>query len=206
MKPLEQLLPRVLTRATGCPEPVAIDALISAAIEFCERTRLWRDSDEFDVTQAMDCEHVAAPYGAVLYEIESARFDGEPLDPISISELDRKRKHWRTDTGDHARYITQVLPNTVRIYPKVAGTVELSTILKPSFEAKSLPDFMVLNHARTLADGALGEILSIPGQKFTNNELSAYHSGRFEQKLNELTGSNIKGQHRAPTRTVPQFF
>lgn len=79
-------------------------------------------------------------------------------------------------------------------------------LLKPSEEAEELPDFLIDLYARVLADGALAEILSIPGQLFTSVDLAVYHAGRFERELDRLASQHVRGQQRAPVRITPQFF
>lgn len=206
MKPLEDLLPRILPRVPNCAEPLALQAIRTAAMEFCERSRLWRSQDAFTITADDDYAAVCVPYGAVLFEIESARFAGLPLDPVSISWLDGNIVGWRTKTATAAKWLTQTEPDTVRVVPAAEGELDLSLILKPSDEAEYLPDWMIQSHGRTLADGALAEIMMLPGQPFTNPNLSDYHRNRFDQELAKLTGANIKGQQGAPMRTKPHFF
>lgn len=205
MKPLDALFPRIAPRAKHCPEPVLASGVRTAAIEFCERTRLWRSEDSFTVSEA-SCNVMAVPYGAVLHEIESARFNGLPLEPVSVSWLDHEIAEWRTKTATAGKWITQLEPDTVRVVPAAEGTLDLSLVLKPSEDAEQLPDFMVQAHGRALADGALAEILTIPGQPFYNPELAMFHSNRFRAELDRLFNINIKGQQRAPTRTKPHFF
>lgn len=205
MKPLDLLFPRIMPRAKNCPDPVAEAAIRTAAIEFCQRTRLWRFEDSFEVSEA-SCNVMAVPSGAVLHEIESARFNGLPLEPVSISWLDDGIYEWRTKTASAAQWITQLAPDTVRVIPAAEGLLDLSLILKPSEEADKLPDFMVQSYGRVLADGALAEILTIPGQPFYNPDLAIFHSNRFRAELDRLFNMNIKGQQRAPTRTKPHYF
>ena len=205
MKPLEELFTRIMPRVKNCPEPVAAAGVRVAAIEFCERTRLWRSSDTFNVSEA-DCNVVAVPYGAVLHEIESARFGGLPLEPVSISWLDDEIYQWREKTATVGKWITQTEPDTVRVVPAADGLLDLSLILKPSNDTDQIPAFMVNAHARALADGALAEILTIPGQPFYNPDLAMFHSNRFRAELDRLFNMSIKGQQRAPTRTKAFFF
>lgn len=205
MKALDVLLPRILPRAKNCPEPTALAGIRTAAIEFCERTRLWRGTDSAEI-EADGLHTVVVPSDAVLHEIESARFNGLPIDPVAVSWLDDEVLEWRTRTGSLGKWFTQLEPGTVRVVPAAEGTLDLSLFLKPAETALLLPDFMLDVHARTLADGALAEILTIPGQPFFSAELAMFHAGRFKAELDRLCSASIKGQQRAPARTRPQFF
>lgn len=202
---LDVFLPKIMPYVPGCPEPTAFAGIIKAAQEFCERTRLWRDEDTFTLTPT-SCNVVCAPEGADLFEIENALLDGSRLEPISLSDLDRKYPRWREmDTGQ-GQWITQIEHGSVVVVPKCRGTLHLSTFLRPSEEADQLPDFLSRNYRQCIADGALAEILMLPGQPFTDPSRAQFYSMRFEAKLSELTNRTIKGQQRAPTRVRAQFM
>lgn len=211
MKDIELLLPRVFEAAAACPEPTAIRHLRDAAIEFCRRTRVWRESDEFELTED-GCEGLAPFQGTQIYEITSGSFvldaDGDeagiPLDPVTIDWLDRERPGWRFEKGT-PRWITQVAPNTVRIAPRATGRLRLELILLPSEDAIELPDVLVDTYARQLADGAIGAILLLPTD-FRNPDLGAMHAGRFDQALGRFGARVPRGQQRAPRRVRPSSY
>ena len=205
MKPIDDFLPLILPRAPGCPEPIAFDAIRQAAIEFCERTKVWRDTDQYYADEFGD---IFAPAQSVIYQIEDARFDGHRLTPIGVQDLNELYPDydWTTQSGDQPKYITQLHPNTVKIVPVWQGMITLTLLLKPSNDALDVPDFMVDQYASTIADGALAEILMIPGQPYTNPQSGAMYSQRFQQRLDALQVQNIKGQQRAPIRTKSSFF
>lgn len=169
------------------------------------RTRLWREHDSFEVS-GDSCDVICVPYGAVLHEIESSRFNGQLLEPVSISWLDHNIHDWRSKESSGARYITQIAPDTVRLVPGATGKLDVYTVLKPSDDTDDLPRFMVDSYSRALADGALAELLTVPGQTFFNPDLAGYFSVRFEREMNRLSSISIRGQQRAPARTVAQFF
>jgi len=202
---LDVFLPKIMPYAPTCPEPSAFACIIKAAQEFCERTRLWRDEDQFTVTPT-SCNFVCAQDGADMYEIEHASLDGNPLEPISLSDLNRKYPRWREFEAGQGQWITQIERGSVMVVPKCTGTLRLSTFLKPSEEADQLPDFIAKDYSQCIADGALAEILMLPGQPFTDPNRAQFYSLRFEAKLSALTNSTIKGQQRAPTRVRAQFM
>lgn len=205
MKDLEALFPRIAPRVKGASDPIIRSAIRTAAMEFCERTRLWRSADTFSISEA-SCNVMAVPYGAVLYEIESARFNGQALEPASLSWLEDNVYQWRDKTGSAGTWITQLAPDTVRMVPAASGKLDLLLILKPSDDTDHLPDFIVQSHGPVIADGALAELMTVPEQPFYNPDLASFHSSRFRQNLDRLFNSSMKGQQRAPIRTVPQFF
>lgn len=205
MTDLEDFLPLIIPQAPGCPAPTAFKGIIKAAQELCERTRLWRERDTFNVTPS-SCNVICAPDGADLFEIEAASLDGMALEPISITELDYRRPGWRTDEPGAGQYITQVTPGSLLVVPGTTGKLALATILRPSNDATQLPDFIGAQYQREIVDGALAEILMTPGQNFTDPSRAQFYASRFELKLSQITSRTVQGQQRAKMRTRPSFF
>lgn len=205
MTELDVFLPKIMPYVPGCPEPTAFANIIKAAQEFCERTRLWRGDDTFTVTPT-SCNVMCAPQGADVYEIESAYVDSVKLEPISLADLDNHHSQWRDWTEGQGRWITQIEHGTVLIVPKCTGKLKLSTFLRPSEDADQLPDFLSQLYRQCIADGALAEILMLPGQPFSAPDRAQFYSMRFETKLGELSSRTIKGQQRAPARVRAQFM
>lgn len=200
MVDLDVFYPSIMPSAPGCPQPSADQALITAAQMFCERTRLWRGDDRFELA-GEDCDVLCAPDCAIVYEIEHAEVEGRRLEPIAWADLNRDYPHWRDHDG-MARWITQAAPNTIKVLPyRATGTLRLSTILRPTDDADQLPDFLANQYRRFLADGALGEILMLPGQSFTNPEMAQFYMARFQNRLDSLSSRSSGGQQRAPLRT-----
>jgi hypothetical protein len=207
MTDFDAFLPQVLITAPGCPEPAAINALRHAAQRFCERTRVWRCEDEFDVTPD-HCAFVCAPDGAELFEIEQVTFNGFPLEAISISELTRRWPRWREDDGssDQARFFTQVAPDTIQVVPRSTGRAKVFGFFKPSEDAEQLPAFLARKYLRTIAAGALADLLILPGQPFFSPDLATVNQGIFNAALDRNFSLNVRGQQRAPIRTRGHFF
>lgn len=206
MKSLDAFAPSVNQYAPGCPDMTLYFGLRQAAIEFCERTRLWRFDDEFAVS-VDDSEGIIAPNGADIHEIEAVFFDGQELEPKSTSWLDGNMRGWRDGKlSGVPHYFTQTETNTIRLVPFMAGTVGLHVWLKPSQDAKLLPDWMVDQHRETIAHGALSRILLMPSQTFTNPELAMVFSNKFQSKLDRLSATGFAGQQRAQTRTRATFY
>jgi hypothetical protein len=206
MKPLDAFLGKINPYAPGCAIPTAYSAIRDAAIEFCERTRLWRYEDEFAVS-ADEAECIATPVGSVLLDIERAWFDGARLTPATVDLLDKHMDGWRDGslTGQ-PQYISQIELNTLRLIPAQAGTVKLSLWLKPSQDCLDLPDFLADQYREVIAHGALGRLLMMPGQPYTNADLGAGFLASFERKLVGLSGKGVTGQQRARVRTKATYM
>jgi hypothetical protein len=204
VKDIELLLPRVLEKAPQCPEPTAIRHLRDAGIEFCRRTRIWRETDTFDLTER--CEPLAPFEGSQIFEISAATYfatdedpevdKGAQLDPQMVDWLDTELPGWRAEEGTPA-YITQRSPNTVQIVPWAEGQLRLDLILLPANDTAELPDILVDSYPREIADGALGTILLLPAKEWSNPQLGAFHAAEFAKHLDRFGARVSQGQQRA---------
>jgi len=182
-----------------------------AAIDFCRRTRSWRDVQEITIAGNAS-EIIAAPTNAAIHEIEEAYFRSTTtqkwarLRRVSYDELDQSLIDEAPTDRSVPNVISQANFNTVILAPRAEGTLRIITFLKPSPAADQLPDYLVDNFAVELADGALSHILMLPGQPYTNPNLGALKAGLFNQACDANFAMNIRGQQRAPARTKASFM
>ena len=199
---IERLLHHVLPFAPECPEPTAIHHLREATIQFCERTRIWRH--ELTISTA-DPLVIVTPAGSRLFEIEDAWFNGTRLERVPVNEA----ADYVGDSPGVPRWITEYGETGVRLVPfdpADPGELRISAFLTPSRDATEIPDFLVDGHARTIADGALSDLLMLPNQPFSNPALAAGFGVRFEAQINRNFAANIRGRQRAPTRSKPHWL
>lgn len=206
MRDLDVFLPKILPSAMGVSEPTALDAVRDTIAEFCKRTRLWRFDEEFDVSTA-DSQAIAAPYGALLLDIERVNFNGCKLDPTSTQWLDSHVCDWRTaDPSGNPKWYTQTTPGTITLVPAAAGTVRVWATLQLSQDAEQAPDFIADEHRETIAHGALGRILMLPGKPYSNPSLAQARQALFERDIDGLKSKVIRGQQRASVGSRAQFL
>lgn len=206
MKDLDAFLPKIEPLAPGVGAPTAYSAIRDAAIEFCERTGLWRWEDDLQMTFT-DGEEITAPYGSVLLSIEQVQFNGRPLEPKSVAWMDKHMLGWRAGAVAGApSYLCQVEPNTLRIAPFTEGKVSIYAKLKPAQDCRQLPDFMADLYMREIAWGALAEILILPNQPYTNLAVAGAMRSRFEGRLDALQRQGTRGQQGARTRSPGTYY
>lgn len=215
--PLSAFLPYVLPYVATCPDPVAEFQLRMAAIEFCERTRCWRHI--ISVAVAANNQTIAAPTYSTIHEIEEATFNGKPLNPTQYTATDPNELTGLTATGDPVN-ITQIESGVVALYPFKTGTLRLSAFLKPmhgsafglnpldplSDAYNVVPEFLLRQHAETIARGALARIYGLPNEQFSNPNNALFYAKMFDEACGRNFASNLKGQQRAPIRTKAQWM
>jgi hypothetical protein len=206
-------LPQVLPHATTCPAFIAEQNIRMAAIDFCTRTTLWRET----ITQAMatQTDAVDVPGYARIVKIISVAVDEAKLLKARASHIDPG-----TIPGGTPTHYYQIAPGQVSLTPFEACEIETVVALTPRSGQEfgrdpedtmqdyynQVPDFLFIDHAELIADGALARTLSMPKRKFTNLRAAADHATRFEAGVARLSAYGIQSQTRAPLRTQPSWL
>lgn len=210
---IDELFSEVLPHAPNVPEPIAIRYIRETAQHFCEKTRIWREWDEMEITGDNEGDGITTLQDAQIYRIEEARIEVNgakiDLEPQTTSWLDDEMPGWKFDYDEVEAppcYITQVKPNQVMVVPKAIGTLKVRLVLLPSRKAETLPDFLVDRYAAQIGKGAAGRILLLPRTEFENPTLGAGFVQDFEHDLKSIVREIRKTQLNAPQRTKPSFF
>ena len=207
---IDLFLTEVRPWAPGVPDPTAFKALRGAAIEFCERTKLWK----FESTTAVlstdpATSTITTPADSTVFDIEVAEFDGVELIPKATRDLDDIMHGWRTGLvgAGQPRYITQIEQNKLTLVPQAYadGSLYLCLRLKPSQTAMTMPDFM-RDYAEVIGWGALSRLLTVPGQSFSNPALAAEYLAKFNMRLDSLSLKGSTGQQNAKKRTKSSYY
>jgi hypothetical protein len=204
---IDDFFPLVQPNALSAPEPLLTRCIRSAAIKFCQRTRLWRDHDTI-LTDGTEPEAINVPPDARFMEIITCALDGRPLTATTDAKLGRERPNWRTDDvgSGGARWFICPDFGTVWAIPKSSGRITLEMAIKPKITALTLPDFLLEDYGDTIADGATAAVLLTPNEAFGNPTLGAALSQRFEATLSTLFNKGLGGQQRGATRTRGSYF
>lgn len=203
---LDAFLPEINPKAPGVPAPSAYKAILQACDELCTRTRQWRYSEEIAVQDVGEID-LSIPDQAALIDFESVLFNNRPLDPKTTKWMDQCMRGWRRGAIDGVpRYFTQTDVGSLRIAPVDTGMLLVNSILKPSMDADQVPDFLFNLYHEVISWGALGRLLSTPGQPFTDMAVGAAYLGAFSRKLDALAWKGTTGQQRAPLRSQASYM
>jgi len=208
MADISIFMPKLLQYAPNCPETSAYDAIRSASIEFCERTRLWRYSMSLTFSTSGTVSFSSIP-DAVVHDIEKARWNGNiELLPASIDEVDSiYGVDWRDDAvAGQPGYFTQQNEDEITLVPFEAGILNLNVWLKPNQSTETIPDFIASRYLDVIQAGALYMILTLQNQPFYNPELAVSFRNKFEDRLFKLSKQQVSGQQRARLRIKSSYI
>lgn len=182
---LNAFFDHVAPQTPGCPNPTVRSAVRQAAIEFCERTHVWLETlDPLPIDPAVSDYEVEAPLPDTrVVAIYSMRCQGALLFAHTEHALDQQQPDWRAATGQPRGFV-QANPATLRLVPQPAeaadpGLTDIRAALAPTQTAAVVGDVLYEEYAEAIGYGALERLLRIPGQAWSQPELSAYYRGLF---------------------------
>lgn len=203
---IRDFLPLVLQHAPALPQPVAIEHLRQAAIEFCTETRAWRHTVVVPITANPTA--IPTPVNAVVFEIERAEWAGQPLEAASTLDFTYDEMMAAAGTSPPC-YFLQEHPDEVVIMPLMAGDLTLRLFLKPpagvafggSALRNTLPDFMLNHHAQFIAFGALASALILPDEAFADPKRASYFQSQFQGRIDAMRSGFRTGQQKRRLRS-----
>ncbi len=196
--------PDVLVHVPGCPYPLVDHHLRVATIELCQRSkRLKFDMPAFDTVADTPTYPLAPGTKMETVSIIDAAVAGKPIDPATRSELSTG-DDWSTETGQPTKYLMDGDDETVRLWkmPDAAYTVILTLAIKPAEDATGVEQWFADRYRRTIARGALAELLALPKQPWTDLNMAAIRFEQFEEGVRAAEAQGLKDGTSAPLRTT----
>lgn len=171
MKPLSVFYPRILPYLPGCSEPLVDQVLVSAAIEFSEKSLALRQNlDSFRTVIGIDQYDLDAPTtNHDIDRVMSVAVDGKELSPGLFEAI---RNDLPTANAVPRGFYTDRTDNvlTLKLSPPPDGRypVVVNVNLRPAMTATQLDDDLFNMWAEPIVAMAVARAMQIPDQPFTN--------------------------------------
>jgi len=195
MKSFSAFLPRILPYLPGCSEPLVNQALLNAAIEFCEATNVLRQNlDTFDTVVGEVQYDLYPPTSQhTISRVMSVSVNGVDLAP-GMAEVIRNDlptqnampRGFYTDRTD-SLFTLRLSPPPDKVYPVVVNVA-----LRPTITATQLEDDLFNIWIDPLVNGAIARCMMIPDQPFTNYGMAQQLMKTAES---QITNSRIEGNY-----------
>jgi len=189
MAQVNDLIHRTMVAVTGAPEPLAVEAYITAAREFFTHTKLWR-ADVANWTSVATGD----------YSVDTGNADEEIFD-ITYLERGTTRllrsnleRVYRERGGSGApRYYAVKNRAVVSFAPTSVTTSELTAIgaVRPARSALDIDDDIVASYHTAIEQGALGNLLLTPNQSWTAPETGSGYRQAFLAGMEDLISQAI---------------
>ena len=205
---LSALRPFTALAAAGVPVPIIDHEVREAAIQFCDRARVWREIQTLDVVADQADYAPVLPVDGAVSVVEDVYHNRVRLEMKPIDTLKEQYQDWQSQSGTPL-YYTQMQPGVIKLvpYPTAALTDALSVrlVFQPARAAETLPDWLYEQYADVLGWGALVRLLLNPGLPCHSPALAAAYQTQFEQGLFRASRQSGKSFTRAPNRVRGYF-
>lgn len=199
MKSLSTFLPRLLPHVLACPEPLAEQALIDSAIDFCEKSTVIRYiPDVVDTVVGQATYDLDLPPNTDFSRVVYLRVNGCELSPVLTEEQPVPDA---ANMGPTRYFISQnddelllhLYPTPDKVMP-----IEMSLVTRPTRNARQVADDLYTYWQEAVVAGALYRLMSVPGNAFSNEVSAMYygkqahmlcHNARNESNIGRVVGS-----------------
>lgn len=208
MTPLQSFHSLVLPSAIGCPVPTLNQAILSACIDFCERSLIYREKLDSAYTSinVADVE-LDLPSNTRVVKVMQVSLDGSPIDPAGEDDFLGINPNTNRPPSKPSTFV--YMPNgTLSFYPipDAAYSVQAYVALKPSRSATSIDDRLFEDWAECIASGALYRLLTIPSSDWANAVLAKVHYDAFTAGVNKALVESRREKTRAQERIQPVWI
>lgn len=202
----DEWVPEVVAQCPDVPRPLAVNAIRDSAIEFCTLSEIWRhELDAFPVTVGVRDYELDIPAGAYLVAVKVLRFEGSPLEPKSIDDLDLQDIRWRTRDGMPSAFVHRDIDQiALNRAPTQEGSITGTVALRPSVSAIGM-DSSILREGwkEAIASGARARLRRMPDKAWSNPQLSVADQGLFiadAERAKSLADKGYSGKVRRRVR------
>lgn len=191
----DQFLPMVMPELPGCPVPMVMDAALETIEEFCKRTSCWVEMAEPITTRAGEALYqIEVSTGARVLDLQAASANGYPMTPRSMRDIALRTPGWSTATANAPAHYELTGIAEMRVWPKPAvdGT-ELVVIarLAPSSPLNDLPDAVMINYSRAIANGVKARLMIKQKTEWFNPQMAVAYGGLYEQAVAEASARTV---------------
>ena len=197
MVELKSFLPRLLPNVIGCPEPLALQALLDSSIEFCTKSN----------AVSVQLDALTAVKGVATYEIETPTqtsvstilklwYDGTVLPPLPYEQaLSLFNNPSGAPRYYFGQYVDEVYSVTLLPTPDktVANGLQIRAALTPTRSATQVHSVLFDRYADAIVQGAISILCAVPDQPFTDLKQAAAASVRFRAEANLARGEIMHG-------------
>ena len=205
----DDFLSFVEPHVNACPTPVVLHHIKQAAIEFCERTGVWRERLDTLVADGVSARY-ALPLDdqtevSKLLEVVVGSPDGMPERYDVVSPLDG-RDAQRLQTSDRIAWTDDRHDLFLHPIPEINKEIEVYVTLKPSQASFSFPDYIFHHHVDHIAAGALSRLFRMPRTDWYDPAAAVDKQNYFNSAINVQGLTAFRGNARSRRRHTTRWF
>lgn len=205
----------VLPELPGCNQSIAMAAIRSSAIEFCQKTDVYLyDHPAINAVINTPTYAFVPPASTVVSKVLQVFYSGRKLIPKTPDELKEiygvyQSLDWRSRTGA-PKYVTQDDEQNIRLVPmpdaSLAGAIKLRVSLKPTRASTTVIDRIYEEYLEIVKSGSLHRLKSQLNKPYSDVQGAIFHLSIFNDGVDQVKHKVAVGFGRAKLRTRGHFF
>jgi len=199
---VDKFYSRVLPYVQGCPEPTASQAIIDAAIHFCDSTNVMRQSlDTFYTSVDLNDYDIDPPSRQLrVSKILAVRLDGEELSGVFEDDSYMLPAREGKPTAFYTRRVDEALSLRFNVLPDARYAVEVSAAFAPTRSATTVETDLYDYWGDAIVMEAIAKLTSIPQTIFFNPALSVEMASKAREQRHTARIESHQGKVRGGSR------
>lgn len=201
----------VLPELPGAPlQALVKNAIRNAAIEFCDRTWVYRVEHEPLAAEANVPDYeLEPPTKTALVKVHRAWYEKKEIFPKTPQDLAGLFSHWPTAIGTPL-YFTQRSPDVLLLVPMPSASLQdaitAEIAVKPTRASTGISTDLFEKYLEEIAYGAKARLFAMSKKPWSDVKLAAYNLAKFDECIGKVKVQAVKGHTRARLRVKPHFY
>ena len=182
--------PYVMPYVLGCPEPLMVQHVRLAAIEFCRRTSCYQATLELEMKQGASQADLSPDPGTQINRVLAVGINGRSWPLVSAKQ---GQALLRADSPQDFCFTADNLVLHVAPVPTADQSGSVDAVLTPTITSHMLDDAVALAHLQDIAMGAVASLQQIPGQAFTDLKSAVIQQAQFNARITTVAAKMARG-------------
>lgn len=199
---IDSFFSRVIPYVVGCSEPMARQSILDAAISFCDKTSIMRQTvDAFSTVSDITSYDVETPNSQLrVSRILSVTIDGEEVAGIFEEDVPTLTARSAKPTAFYTTRNGSELLLNMYPTPDDAYSVVITAAYAPTRSATSVEDDLYNYYSEAIASSAIAKLAEVPNMPFSNDMLAAKMGMEAVKLCSAAKAESYYGRIRGGTR------
>ena len=203
---LLQFAKYVRPEVAGCSEIQILDAILRAAIVFCNKSRYIKETFNVMTVAGTNKYVMTLPADLQARKIISVKRGlYRDLDPSSFREFQNNDLNTLAGTPQHF-YMDKDRNLVLGNIPVAVETLYVTAIVRPTETATTLPSTLFDEYADEIAMGAKSRLMIMKGQAWTDVAQAGIYRTLFNDAIDDSNVREAKGSTNKPLRMVGNYY
>lgn len=193
---LTSFLPRLLPYVPGCSEPLALQALLDSAIDFCNTASAVSVTlDPITVVDGIATYELETPTGTGVTTVQKVWYDNTILTAIPYESATARGNPDGTPRYYYGEYVDEVYCITLLPTPEKtkANGLIVRAALTPTRSATQVHELLFDRYLEGVIAGAISIICAVPDQPFTDLKMAQANAVKARAEAAKARGEIMHG-------------